>query len=277
MKKTLTLTFMALLFFVLLITPKAFAHELFIDIKEDRVTGELQIDVLWGHIRDFLDNANHENYELFVKDPEGNVSQLELEKIGVQARAFLTPQVDGEYVFWANRAPGTYTPGDDITRLSVQMAKTVYQVGTGNEIASEPTGLLLEIVPETSLSNFHTGNVNGIVLYEGNPLADAVVTAYGPKDEILEGTTDADGAFDFNLTSTGKWLIKANFETDESGTLNEDEYERTSRTTTLLIDTSQENSPTSSSDNNSSPITYIALIVIGLLVGAAITFMFVRK
>lgn len=277
MKKTLSFTLITVLFFTLFITPKALAHELFIDIKEDRASGELRIDVLWGHIRDFLDQANYENYELYMRDPDANVEQLPLEKMGVQGRAYLTPLTDGEYVFWANRIPNTYTPGDGITRLSVQMAKTSYQVGDGVETSNEPVNLQLEIVPKTSVKNFSMGTFTGVVLFGGNALAGATVTAYGPEDEILEGTTDNDGAFEFNLTSTGQWLLKATIQTEERGTVDGEDYELTSRTSTLLIDNTQGVSAAINSSNNSNPFTLITILIIGLFLGAALTFMYAKK
>ncbi len=274
MKKTLSFTFLAAIIFTLLLSPKAFAHELFIEVKEDRASGELQVDVLWGHIRDFLDQANYENYELYVREPDGNVKQLELEGIGVQARAHFNPQTEGEYVFWANRIPSTYTPGDGITRLSVQMAKHIVQVGDGPETSSQPVDLLLDIVPETSVKNFELGTFKAEVLLEGEPIADATVTAYGPNDEIFEGTTDSDGAFEFELTSNGQWLLKANIQTEESGTVNDVDYELTSRTSTLLLDNSNEVKSATQSENSSNPFTLITILIVGLLLGAALTFMF---
>ncbi|OIJ14136.1 hypothetical protein BKP35_08030 [Anaerobacillus arseniciselenatis] len=276
MKRTLTFIFIATLFFTLFLTPKAFAHELFIEVKEDRQTGELRIDVLWGHIRDFLEVANYEDFELFVRDPGGNVEQLELEGIGVQGRAHLIPQTEGEYVFLANRKAGTYTPGDGITRLSVQMAKTVYHVGDGPETVSQPVDLLLDIVPETSVKNFDIGTFKGNVLLNGSTIAEATVTAYGPKDEILEGTTDSDGAFEFEITSNGQWLLKANIETEESGNVDGGDYELTSRTSTLLIDNTKEAPATTTSTTNANPFTLITILVIGLLLGSALTFMFTK-
>ncbi|QOY37919.1 DUF4198 domain-containing protein [Anaerobacillus isosaccharinicus] len=273
MKKTIALTIFILL---LLITPKAFAHELFIQVKKDDVSNELQAEVLWGHLRDFLDQANHENYELYVRYPNGETEQLELEKIGVQARAYLNASEKGEYVFWANRVPSTYTPEDDVTRLSVQMAKAIYQVGSGNLTANQPVGLSLEIVPEASLANFKTGKVKGSVLLDGEPLSGATLTAYGPEGELLEEVSSDDGTFEFNLQSNGEWLMKATFQTEESGKLEDTEYELIGQTTTLLVDTTS----TSSSYNNlnsTNPLTMIAVFFIGLLLGAAITFVSVKK
>ena len=276
MKRMLTFAFIATLFLTLLLTPKALAHELFIEVKEDRASSELRIDVLWGHIRDFLDQANYEDFELYVRTPDGNVEQLELEGIGVQGRAHLMPQADGEYVFWANRRAGTYTPGDDITRLSVQMAKHIVQVGDGPETSSQPVDLLFDIVPETSVKNFDIGTFKGSVLLDGSPIADATVTAYGPKDEILEETTDNDGTFKFDLTSKGQWLLKANIQTEESGKVDGEDYELTSRTSTLLIDNSQE-MPAATTSANANPFTLITILVIGLLLGSALTFMFIKE
>lgn len=265
---------LSILLFALFIAPKAFAHELFIQVQEDQQSSELQIDVLWGHLRDFLDQANYENYELYVQYPSGNVEELELEKIGVQARAYIQASEEGQYLFWASRKPSTYTPGDGVTRLSIQLAKTVYQVGEGNNNASEPVNLLLEIVPTTDLTSFTKGTIEGIVLFEGEPRSDITVTAYGPMGEHLEGVTGADGAFNFNFESYGEWLLKASFQTDESGILVDTEYELTGRTTTLLLDTTQPMDQGTSSPNN---LTIIVVFIIGLLVGSGLTFVAIRK
>ncbi|MFN7251459.1 MAG: DUF4198 domain-containing protein [Anaerobacillus sp.] len=273
MKKLIFLTTFVLF---LIFAPKAFAHELFIQVQEDKASNELQIDVLWGHLRDFLDQANYENYELFVRYPSGEVEQLDLEKIGVQARAFIPATEKGEYVFWATRKPGTYTPDDGVTRLSLQMAKTVHQVGSGNETASEPVGLMLEIVPETSLGNFTKGKLKGKVLLESEPLAEATITAYGPDGELLEGVSANDGFFEFDLQSNGEWLIKASFQTEEAGILEDTEYELVGRTTTLLVDTTNP-SANNAASTSTNPLSYIAVLIIGLLMGASITFISLKK
>lgn len=271
MKKVLML---ALLMVSLLFTPTAFAHELFIQVKEEKTSNELQIDVIWGHLRDFVDQGNPENYELFVRFPNGQTKQLEMERIGVQARAFVPSDEKGQYVFWAMRKPSTYTPSDEPTRLSLQRAKTVYQVGTGGEVSNQPVGLDLEIVPETNLATFNQGTLKGSILFEGNPQSNVTVTAYGPSGEHLEGVTGADGLFEFELRSNGEWLIKASFQTDESGTLNDTSYELTGRTTTLIIDNTPPVTIDASYDN---PLIYIAVLMIGLLLGSAVTFMILKR
>ncbi|RXJ00309.1 DUF4198 domain-containing protein [Anaerobacillus alkaliphilus] len=271
MKKVLIVT---LLMISLLIAPKAFAHELFIQVKEDQTSNELQVDVLWGHLRDFIDQGNPDNYELFVKLPNGQTKQLEMERIGVQARAFIPASETGQYVFWAMRKPSTYTPGDEPTRLSLQRAKTVYHVGSGDNITNHPVGLDLEIIPETNLAIFNQGLLKGNVLFEGNPQSNVTVTAYGPAGEHFEGVTGADGAFEFNLRSNGEWLIKASFQTDESGTLDDTDYELTGRTTTLIFDNSY---PIANENNYENPLMYIAVLLIGLLLGSAFTFLILKR
>lgn len=271
MKKAFVFTIFILL---LLIPSKVFAHELFIQVKEGEASSELQVDVLWGHLRDFLDQANYEDYELYVRYPNGETELLELEKIGVQARAFVDADEEGEYVFWANRMPSTYTPGDGETRLSVQMAKATHQVGGANLTTDEPIGLLLEIVTEESLADFKTGKVKGSVLFEGEAIPDVTLNAYGPKGEHLEGVSAEDGTFEFNFQSNGEWLMKASVETEEAGSLEGEEYELIGRTSTLLVDTS------ASADDNLTSInslTMVAVFVIGLLLGTAITFVCVKK
>lgn len=263
----------ALIIFIvlLLISPTAFAHELFIQVEEDQTSNELRVDVLWGHLRDFLDQANYEDYDLYMRAPNGETKQLELEKIGVQGRSYLNASEKGEYLFWATRAPGTYTPEDGVTRLSVQMAKAIHQVGSGRQTANQPVGLPFEIVPEDSLADFKTGKVTARVLLDGEPLSGATLSAYGPEGELLEDVSAEDGTFAFDFQSHGEWLIKASFQTEESGTLDDTEYEVIGHATTLIVDT------TSASSSNTNPLTLIAVSITGLLLGAAITFFSVKK
>ncbi|WP_026675584.1 DUF4198 domain-containing protein [Alkalihalobacterium bogoriense] len=249
--------------------PKGLAHELFIQIQEDQSSGELQIDVLWGHIRDFVDEGNYENYKLQVRYPDGSVESLPLEKIGVQARAYFQPTKEGEYVFWAERKPSTYTPDGGDTQLSLQMAKTIFYKGDGDETSQQPTNLALEVVPTNSLSNFTTGFFEGQVLLDGEAVSHAIISGYGPKGEVLEGESDENGLFELNLSSSGEWLIKANVRTDEEGVLDGEEYIKTSRTSTFLLDTGNTEQQRGSFDASLWSLILTALIA--LFVGATVT------
>ena len=249
--------------------PKGLAHELFIHIEEDQETGELRVDILWGHIRDFIDAGNYENYKLQVRHPDGTVEPLPLEKIGVQARAYFQPTEEGEYVFWAERKPSTYTPDGGETQLSLQMAKTTFYKGNGSETSSQPTDLALEVIPTHSLSSFTTGEFKGQVLLEGMAVSDAAISAYGPQGEVLEGVSDADGHFELELSSRGEWLIKANVRTDDSGVLEDEEYTKTSRTSTFLMNT--ENVESQSGSGDVSMWSLILTALIALLVGSSAT------
>ncbi len=279
-KKRLGLTVLIILL-VFLLSSSVSAHELWIEVAEEAGGNELKVEVLWGHIRDFLDRASHEDYQLFVRFPGGNVQELDLEGVGVIGRAYLVPQEQGEYVFWALRNPGTFTPGDGVTTLSVQLAKSVYQFGEGATTAEEPVDVLLEIVPTTDLSTFKSGNIEGTVLLEGNPAEGAALSAYGPGDRALEGSTDAGGNFELNLDVPGTWLIKANVSQEEEGTHGGDEYGRVSRTTTLVIDTEDSGTVPAAAPgteaSGSSPIMMGMIFIIGLLLGAAGTFFVTKK
>ena len=271
-----------LLVFTLFIGTSAFAHELWIEVEEAPEGGELKVDIMWGHIRDFLDRASYENYELFVRTPEGQVNQLELEGIGVQARAYVEAGQQGQYVFWALRNPGTFTPGNGITTLSVQKAKTVYQHGEGSGTAGEPVDMLLEIVPETDLTTFSGNEFKGIVLFEGSPAVSATISAYGPSDEVLESETSGDGHFELTLDSPGIWLIKANIASDEEGNYDGEDYGKVSRTSTLVFDSGRNPAvPTQAAPVQAPtrpPISSMILpLIIGLLVGGAGTLLLVGK
>lgn len=249
------------------------AHELWVEIEEVHGGDKLKIEVMWGHIRDFLDQASHEDYELFVRTPGGQVKELELEGIGVQGRTFLEAGETGQYVFWALREPGTYTPTDGVTTLSVQMAKTVYQHGDGPETAGKPVEMLLEIVPEKDVAAFPGGSFEGTVLLEGEPTA-AAISAYGPSDKVLESESSADGSFELNMDSPGVWLVKASLSTREDGTHNGEEYSQVSRTTTLVLNVGGESQSAPAVPDQASggtlPLTsMLAPFFIGLLLGGA--------
>ncbi|MFV8828695.1 DUF4198 domain-containing protein [Alkalihalobacterium sp. APHAB7] len=225
--------------------------------------------MLWGHIRDFIDAGNYENYKLQVRYPDATVETLPLEKIGVQARVYFQPTEEGEYVFWAERKPSTYTPDGGETQLSLQMAKTTFYKGDGGETSSQPTDLALEVIPTNSLKSFTTGVLQGQVLLEGEAVPDAAISAYGPQGEVLEGVSDADGHFELELSSRGEWLIKANVRTDDGGVLEDEDYTKTSRTSTFLINTENAESPSGSGDVSMWSLILTGLIA--LLVGSALT------
>lgn len=229
---------------------------------------------MWGHIRDYLDQASYLDYELFVRTPSGQVTQLDLEGIGVQARSYYSPVEQGEYVFWALRRPGTFTPQGGISTLSIQQAKAVYHHGEGSGTANDPVEILLEIVPEIDLTIFPGNEFKGIVLFEGSPAASAVISAYGPSGEVFEGTTSAEGRFELTLGSPGVWLITTNIATYEFGNSNGVNYGRVSRTSTLLFDNERSFAMhmQDSSIQLSDRLSIFGMIlpfIIGILVGGA--------
>lgn len=259
----------------------ASAHELWIEVTEEPQAEELKVEVLWGHIRDYLDRASHEDYRLFMRSPSGQVDELPLEGIGVQARTFVAPDEEGEYVFWAKREAGTYTPGDGITTLSVQSAKTVYQHGQGGGTAAEPVQMHLEMVPQTDLSAFSGGTFKGTVLLEEEPAAGAAISAYGPGGEILESVSETDGSFDLQLDTSGTWLLKANITTEEEGSHDGQDYGRVSRTTTLLTNVQEERPAEAPAAEQAAGATsmpaMIVPFIIGLLLGGAGTLFFTSR
>ncbi|MDT8861245.1 DUF4198 domain-containing protein [Alkalihalobacillus sp. MEB130] len=271
MKKSFLFLLIAFSFTFLLTPSKISAHELFIQVEENDTDEELRVDVLWGHLRDFLDVSNHDNYELYVRYPNGNEEQLSLESIGVHAVSYVPITEDGDYTFWAMRTPSTYTPDTGITQLSNQMAKVIHHVGSSSSIADQPISLDLEIVPTIHLPSFTTGVFRGIVQLNGHEVSDATVTAYGPNGEILESTSDHNGVIEFQFDSTGEWLLKANVRSEEAGTLDGEEYEIVSQTSTLLLDTGQ------TVESSTNIWTLVAMLVIGLFVGASIVLLTVKK
>jgi uncharacterized GH25 family protein len=287
MKKAIFLMTVCLL--VLLLSTTAAAHELWIEVEHKTATEQLRVDISWGHLRDFYDPVNIENLSLFVRYPDGQVAELVLEEAGVQGRAFVTPKGEGEYLFWALRKPGTFTPGDGITRLSIHSAKTAYLLGDGPATSSQPTDLPLEIVPAADISTISPGVFSGKVLFEGEPLPGAVVVAYGPDELSVSGETASDGSFKLDLPSAGKWLVKASFQVDEEGRLGEVDYARISRTSTLLFtlaEVAAGTPPAEPAPAVSEPavaeaggVNSLAMLtfLVGLLLGAAAAFFFAGR
>lgn len=229
MKKVIT--FIACLM-VLLIASTAVAHELWIEVGYSG--DELQADVSWGHIFEFYDPLDHEEVKLFVRYPDGKAEGLELQNAGDQARAFVTPRGEGEYVFWAMLNPSTSSPNPDVTRLSLEMAKAVFVHGDGPATSTAETGLPFEIIPDKKMADVTTSTFSGQVILEGQPLAAANVAALGLYDTLI-GETAADGSFSFSIPQTGYWLIKVSGRFDEEGTLGDTAYTQVARTSTLYI------------------------------------------
>ncbi|WP_163970482.1 DUF4198 domain-containing protein [Oceanobacillus halotolerans] len=262
----------AFLCFFFIWTPAIAAHELYIEVEEFTDQEELRVDVLWGHIRDYVSEAEIEDYQLHVRYPSGDTEQLPLEAVGVHARAYVPIIEEGDYTFWATREASTYTPEEeDITQLSLQTAKTIYQTGDNNTNADQAIDADFEIIPTSDISDFTTGTFEGVVYLDGEPSANASITAYGPNHEVLEGLTNEEGHFEFTFDSAGKWLLKSDLTLEEDGTLGEEAYEVTSHTSTLLVDTSIEQT-----ENETNLIAMFAMLVVGLLFGASVA-MFILK
>lgn len=220
------------LIFTLLFAGTAFAHELWIEVKYKAADDELQADIFWGHFGDFVDNANADNYTMFVRYPDGQTEELAVEKQGMQGRSYMTPKGEGEYVFWALRKPSTRTAEDGITRLSVQLAKTVVVVGEGPATSTEETGMPFEIMPLSGLPTV-PGPFSGKVLLDGEPSAGMDVSAYGPDGATLQATTAEDGTFGLTIPVAGSWLVKVSGQFAEEGTLDEVQYTETGKTSTI--------------------------------------------
>lgn len=222
---------------VLLVASTALAHELWIEI--DYINGKLQADVSWGHVNEFYDPLNHEAVKLFVRYPNGQTEELKLQEAGDQARGSVTAKDKGEYVFWAMRNPSTFSPSDDVTRLSMQMAKTVFVHGEGPATSNAATALPLEIIPDAKLAGATVGGTfSGRALLEGQPFAGATVAIYGPDDDgdtAKMATTGADGRINFSMPESGQWLVKVSGRVEEAGTLGDTAYNEVSRASTLYF------------------------------------------
>ena len=77
--------------------------------------------------------------------------------------------------------------------------------------ATRPLGFAYEIVPRDDPTLPMTGPLRGLILYEGKPLAGALVEALWRDDPAirLAMRSDATGAFAFALPRAGVWLIKS--------------------------------------------------------------------
>lgn len=258
----------------------AHAHELWLEAHQQQ-GGELRLDIFWGHLRDFIDRANYEQYELYVKHPHGEIEQLPLEGIGVLGRSYFNPREDGEYIFWAERTPSIYSPAENINTLSVQVAKLIYLHGEA-ETSGSLVETALEIVPETHQQHWHVGDFHGVVFMEGTQAGQVQIHAYGPQDTTVETITQDDGSFTVSLDKPGVWLIKASFVEDEAGEYNGESYDQISRATTLLVHVADAHDnhhgeSTKGVNESASIWTQWILFISGGLIGAAITLFFLRK
>lgn len=97
--------------------------------------------------------------------------------------------------------------------LFYRCAKSLVQVGAaGGQGFDRILGLTLEIVPEADPYSLPVGGSLPVrLLYEGQPLAGALLMALNPEDpdQPLKLRSDAAGRAVFTLPRPGLWLIKA--------------------------------------------------------------------
>ena len=121
-----------------------------------------------------------------------------------------------DHVRAARRASGTTgSPGREVYS---RCAKALLEVGaaadgtTRDPTATRPIGLTLEIVPEATVLDAGAEEPIGFrVLYEGRPLAGALVTALhqGRPDLARAVRSDSAGRVAFTLPGSGPWLVKS--------------------------------------------------------------------
>jgi uncharacterized GH25 family protein len=89
-------------------------------------------------------------------------------------------------------------------------AKALLTGAVASPAVSTPIGFELEIVPDKD-PTVHAGRFAGTVLYQGVPLAGALVTAMPSANPAARSSvrTDAHGAFSFSMLQPGVWLIKS--------------------------------------------------------------------
>jgi uncharacterized GH25 family protein len=77
-------------------------------------------------------------------------------------------------------------------------------------VVKQPLGFAFEIIPEDD-PTVRSAPFHGRILYEGKPLEGALVVALLQSDPSVRLTmrSDAEGAFTFDLSRAGIWLIKS--------------------------------------------------------------------
>lgn len=90
-------------------------------------------------------------------------------------------------------------------------AKALLTGARSDATATRPLGFAYEIVPRDDPTLPLAGPLRGIILYDGKPLAAALVEALWRDDPSirLAMRSDARGAFAFALPRSGVWLIKS--------------------------------------------------------------------
>ena len=90
-------------------------------------------------------------------------------------------------------------------------AKALLTGGRADATATRPLGFAYEIVPRDDPTVPLAGPLRGTILYDGKPLAGALVEALWRDDPSIKLAmrSDALGAFAFALPRSGVWLIKS--------------------------------------------------------------------
>ncbi|ARK30646.1 DUF4198 domain-containing protein [Halalkalibacter krulwichiae] len=255
--------FIILLFFPTLFfgQDKASASEIYIQVKEIIATNELQVDLLHGHIRDYVTEIDINDLKLYVLDPNEEIQSLPLEQVGVQARAYVPISIEGNYTFWAMYQPKPPYAEQEDNPPTTAITKQIYPVGTKADFSQQSLELPLEVIPTVSIESFTEGKFTGEVLFNETALNDTAIMAFGPNEEVLEVTTNEKGEFEFIFDSVGIWLLKTNIEAEDT----DDEIESTF-TSTFVIDTSLTQPPPEPAPNRT--WIYVTIFLVGGAVGA---------
>ncbi|TWB20785.1 putative GH25 family protein [Nitrospirillum amazonense] len=90
-------------------------------------------------------------------------------------------------------------------------AKSLLAGTKADPAVTQPQGYTYEIVPDADPTAAGAGPMRGHVLFLGQPVAGAVVTAHlwGQPAARLATRSDAQGAFAFPLSQGGVWLIRS--------------------------------------------------------------------
>lgn len=222
--------------------------------------GKVTVYLSWGHrlpVDELIDGAVVERYELI--DLDGKSFPLKATGLSLQAHSINLERA-GLYQLIARRKAGisTYVIGPDGKRQmkrgpksvangatidssqrSIQSAKSLIVVGTPSEIAPEPVGLPLEIVPIDGPAKWTTRELHLRVLRDGKPAAGVDMVGrsfHSAGDEWpLKATTDANGMVTLRPATSGTLVLKAQVKTPAAEHVR-DQYDTESLTTTLTLD-----------------------------------------
>ncbi len=192
---------------------------------------KLNVNIGFGH--DFpnpepIDKERANNFEIpviFSKSGEKVTLKQKGENYHFEGKKLKegTYTVIGEYkpTFWTEDTDGNWSMGKTkqniknakFCRRATMSAKTLINVGAGDDFITKPAGQRLEIVPLENPANFKVGEPFKIkVLFEGKPLKfakiDGTFDGFLKEKSAFHATTDLKGESEVLALRGGKWVFK---------------------------------------------------------------------